>query len=204
VRRALQCCFLSALAAGMVLGGPVDARAGIIDLIWDMSGPQMIGKGARCRKPVTGGETKCNLFGIPVGEEPDIMTVSRVWVNFEGAVYTSTGKNDGDTDYEAFHTFMLSAEPLVEVASITFAGGRIYHGAGAAFHFLFGQDFRRFGNAGFKLRPVGVEIGDRWEFALNFRLYPDGFGADQFGFGPSPTGDRAFEHTWGVMGAFKY
>ena len=71
-------------------------------------------------------------------------------------------------------------------------------------HFLFGPDFRRFTNAGFKLRPIGVEIGDHWEVALNFRLYPDGFGADQFGFGPSPEGDRPFEYTWGFTVAKKF
>jgi hypothetical protein len=170
-----------------------------------MSGPQMIGKGARCRVPVTGGDTDCDLFGIPRGnDDPDIMTEKRAWVNLEGAIYTSTGKNEGNTNYEAFRTFMVSFEPLVEVASKNFGNVRIFHGAGLASHFLFGPDFRRFTNAGFKVRPIAVEIGNRWELAFNLRLYPDGFGADQFGFGPSPPGDRGFETTWGFAVGIKY
>ncbi len=164
----------------------------------------MIGKVGRCRVPVSGGVTKCNLFGIPVRENIDIMSESRVWVNLEGSVHFSTGKNEGDTDYRAFRTYMASFEPLIEVTSGSSGRVRFFHGAGLASHFLAGPDFRRFTNAGYKVRPVGVEIGDRWEFAFNFRLYPDGFGADQFGFGPSPSGDRAFEYTWGIVGGYKY
>lgn len=205
MRRAKNSYFMSLLVAGLVIGGPAIADAGLLDIIWDMSGPQMIGKGARCRVWATGGDTKCDIFSIRrAGEPPDTITDRDWWVNLEGAVYTSTGKNEGNTNYEAFHTFMLSFEPLVEVASKNTGKVRLFHGAGLASHFLFGPDFRRFTNAGFKLRPVGVEIGDDWEVALNFRLYPDGFGADQFGFGPSPEGDRPFEYTWGFTVAKKF
>ena len=205
MHRSIRNCILSVLVAGGVLCVPLDAGASFLDFIFDMSGPQMIGKGARCRMPVKGGETKCDFFSIRrSGVEPDVVADKRPWVNLEGAVYTSTGKNEGNTDYEAFHTFMLSFEPMVEVASKSAGTWRLFHGAGLASHFLFGPDFRRFGNAGFKVRPVGVEIGDSWEVALNIRLYPDGFGADQFGFGPSPSGDRPFEYTWGIMAGKKF
>ena len=204
-RAAKDYLFICLIASGVLAGVPAVANAGLIDIIWDMSGPQMIGDVGRCRVPVTGGETKCSFFGAPNGENPDVME-TRAWVSLEGGVYFSTGKNEGDTDYEAFRTFMLSFEPVVEVGSLTFNTGRVrlFHGAGLASHFLFGPDFRRFTNAGFKLRPVGVEIGDRLEVSLNIRLYPDGFGADQFGFGPSPAGDRPFEHTWGFTVGYKY
>ena len=205
MRRVQRYSVLSALVAGIVLVGAQNASAGIIDIIFEMSGPQMIGKGARCRVSAMGGVTRCDLFGIPRGtSDPDIMTDKRWWVNLEGAFYTSTGKNEGNTDYEAFRTFMLSFEPLVEVASKNYGTVRVFHGIGLASHFLFGPDFDSFTNAGYKLRPIAVEIGNRWELALNVRLYPNGFGADQFGFGPSPPGDRPFEHTWGFTVGIKY
>lgn len=190
-----------ALSAVLLLR-PTDAQAGLMDFIWDMSGPQMIGGVLRCRVPVGGGTTKCTAVGFPVFGvkklQSDVMTERRTWANLEGGVYTSTGKNDGNTNYRAFRTEMLSFDPMIEFASVSNKKVRIFHGAGGTFQFLFGPDFRAFGNAGFKVRVFGAEIGDLWELAFNVRLYPDGFGADQFGFGPSPPGDRPFERTVGA------
>ena len=91
---------------------------------------------------------------------------------------------------------------MVEVASKSSGDVRFFHGAGLAGHFLFG-DFRRFANAGFKVRPVAVELGNHWELAYNERYYPNGFGADQFGVeGAVPTA-RSFERTWGFTVAWK-
>lgn len=188
--------------SAILLGTAATAHAGLLDLIWDMSGPQMIGGVFRCRVPVGGGTTKCTAVGYPVfGVEKgrtDVMTERRAWLNLESAFYTSTGKNDGDTDYRAWRTEMLAFDPLIEIASVSNERVRVFHGAGGTFQYLFGPDVpTAFGNAGFKLRLVGVEVGPEWEFAFNVRLYPDGFGADQFGFGPPPIGDRPFEHTVG-------
>ena len=131
MRRSRNSYVMSLLVAGLVVGGPAVADAGLLDIIWDMSGPQMIGKGARCRVPVTGGDTRCDIFSIRRGGDAlDTITDRDWWVNLEGAVYTSTGKNEGNTDYEAFRTFMLSFEPLVEVASKNRGTVRVFHGAG--------------------------------------------------------------------------
>ena len=189
-------------------GTPATAAAGLLDLIWDMSGPQMIGGVVRCRVPVGGGTTKCTavafpVFGVKKGET-DVMTERKAWLNLESAFYTSTGKNDGDTNYRAWRTEMLAFDPMIEFASVPNGRVRIFHGAGGTFQYLFGPDVpTAFGNAGFKLRLVGVEVGPRWDFAFNVRLYPDGFGADQFGFGPAPVEDRPFEHTLGVSVTWK-
>lgn len=193
---------------GILLIRPGDAQAGLMDFIWDMSGPQMIGGTFRCRIPVGGGATKCSAVGYPVfGVDKfasDVMTERRTWVNLGAALYTSTGKNDGDTNYRAWRTEMVSFEPMVEHAWVSNARFRVFQGAGGTFQFLFGPDVPdAFGNAGFKLRLIGVEIGDLWEVAFNMRLYPDGFGSDQFGFGPSPPGDRPFETTLGASFTYK-
>jgi hypothetical protein len=192
---------------GLLVGTATDARAGLIDIIWDMSGPQMVGLVLRCRVPLDGGATKCDLVekkvGIQAGQT-DVMKGPRVWFNVEGAVYTSTGKNEGNTNYRAFRTHMLGFDPVAEYAWVSNDRVRVFSGAGATLQFLVGDGFNRFGKAGFKVRPIGVEIGDRVELAFNVRLYPDGFGADQFGFGPPPTGDRPFERTFGFTAGYKF
>ena len=150
-----------------------------------------------------GGGTKCDIFGSSPrrGHDPDILTDKRWWVNLEGAFYTSTGKNEGNTNYEAFRTFMLSFEPLVEVSleehgecsSVPWPRPGISFSVRAGLRPVHQRGLQ--GKARWRR-----EIGNRWELALNVRLYPDGFGADQFGFGPSPSGDRGFEQTWGFTG----
>lgn len=210
MRRVLQHCVLAAFVTAMVLGLPLDSSAGLLDLIWDTSGPQFIGGVLRCRVPVSGGATKCSVVGITLtGSEPDVMTrgaggARPVWVSFEGGVYTSTGKNENGLDFEGFKANMLSFDPLLEFASVGNANWRLYHGVGSTFQFVFGPDFDSFGKFGFKVRPIAAEFGDHWEAALNVRLYPSGFGSDQFGFGPRFTGNRPFEHSWGVLAGYKY
>jgi hypothetical protein len=208
MRRVLRYRVVAAFVTAIVLGVPLNSSAGLLDLIWDTSGPQFIGPVLRCRVPVAGGATKCSLAGIPL-DGPDIMTrgaagEKRVWVSFEGGVYLSTGKNENGIDFEGLKAYMISIDPVLELASLGDANWRLYHGAGSTFQFVVGPDFRRFGKFGFKLRPIAAEFGDHWEAALNVRLYPSGFGSDQFGFGPRPSGDRPFEHSWGVMAGYKY
>ncbi len=135
--------------------------------------------------------------------ERDIIENRRAWVNLEGAIYTSGTKDQENTPYEAFHTNMLSFEPMVEVASKSSGDVRFFHGAGLACHFLFGRLPAVCATPGSRCGPSAVEIGDHWEFAFNVRYYPNGFGADQFGFeGALPTA-RSFEHTWGFTVAWK-
>ena len=195
---------VAALAFCLVVGGATEARAGLGDVIWGMSGPQMIGGVLRCRVPVSGGMTKCNLFGVPIGGEPDTTRERRTWISVDGGIYTSTTKDQEDTDFRAWRTWMLSAEPLFEVASMSRGDVRFSHGVGVAAHFLFGPDFRRFTNAGFKVRYAAVEIGDHVELAYNERYYPNGFTPDQFGFDVPAPAERSFERTWGFSIGYKY
>jgi hypothetical protein len=201
VNRISRTLLVTAPVLGLLLVAPGTASAGLIDLIWDTSGPQFIGLVGRCRVPAP---TNCNLFGVPVKENVDVMKDRHTWLNLEGAYYRSTGKNENGVDFRAWRAEMLAFEPLVEFASDSTGSVRVYHGAGATLQLVMGADFDRFGKAGFKLRPIAAEFGDRWEVAFNLRLYPNGFGADQFGFGPRQSGNRPFERVWGVMAGYKY
>ena len=199
MRQTPQRCFVFLLAAAIVVGAPAQSQAGLLDIIWDMSGPQMYGGVMQCRLPLNGSPARCRIVGFPFDGKYDVMTGHRLWLNLGGGVYTSGGKDENGVPYEWFRTNMLAFEPMVEVASDKEGTWRFHHGVGGTFQFLYGPDFRRFANAGFKLRPLGVEIGNHWEMAFNLRFFPDGYGADQFGFGPRPSGDRGFEYQWGFV-----
>jgi hypothetical protein len=85
---------------------------------------------------------------------------------------------------------MLTFDPMIEGVSVGNAGKGLYHGAGITTDFLVGQHFKRFGNAGFKIRPAGlvVPLGDRLtlDLSFNLRIYPRRFTAEDFGVPGSP------------------
>ena len=202
--RASRGVFLSLVVTGMVVCVPVQARASFLDIIWEMSGPQMVGYGLLlCRVTIVGSQTTCQVTEKRLGPGATTIKERRTWVNLEGAVYVSTWKNQGSTDYRAGRTFMASFEPALEVASKTSGRVRLFHGAGLTSHFLAGPDFRRFTNAGFKVRPIAFEFGDHFEVAYNERYYPNGFAAYQFGIEGAVREDREFERTWGVTFTWK-
>lgn len=204
MRRANRGLFQCLLITGIVMSVPLPARAGFLDIIWEMSGPQMIGYGVvQCRVPIKGDKTSCEITEKRLGPGATTISERRAWVSLEGAVYVSTGKNQGATDYRAFRTYMASFEPEVEVASKRSGDVRLFHGAGLASHFLAGPDFRRFTNAGIKVRPIAFEFGERFELAYNERYYPNGFGTDQFGLGGEVPEDRDFERTWSITFTWK-
>jgi hypothetical protein len=187
----------------VMLIGPRVAEAGIGEFIWEMSGPQMVGGGIQCKFSITTGELEICYATIPVSlrlaqDRPK----RRFRVSFDGGIYTSTGKDAGGVDYEAFNTWMLAFDPVIELVTYdNFKSGgarrEVYHGVmGVSYNVLFGSDFRRFTNAAVKLRPIGYRHG-RFNVEFDLRMYPNGFRADQFGeVSPEPEPNRA-ETTWG-------
>ena len=193
----------AALGLCLLAGGATEARAGLADVIWGMSGPQMYGYGfLRCRATIVGRTSQCSLVERRLIKDDkgdylrETIAGRRTWVSLEGLFYTSGTKDHEEDSYGWFHSNMLSFEPMFEVASKNEGPVRVFHGGGLAGHFLFG-DFRRFANAGFKVRPVAVEIGNHWEFAYHERYYPVGFAAYQFGVEGAVPEPRSFERTWG-------
>ena len=109
-------------------------------------------------------------------------------------MYFSLGKNAGGQDYEFGKTWMLTFDPMFEMVTKEKQGGNfaVYHGLlGVSYNLLLGSEFRRFTNAAFKLRPLGVSY-KRVNFEYNLRVYPNGFSADEFGKLPLvPEANRA-------------
>ena len=185
-----------------VLAAPRPAHADFWDFIFEMSGPQLIGARFDCDWALDGSVGDCHAAGFKVGSQFPTPK-PRAWISVGGGVYTSTGK-DTNNEYDAFSVHMLAFEPTINAFSSTNPRARVYHGAGFTYDFLFGRDFRRFDKAGLKFLPVGVIVG-RLDIAYTFRLYPNGFTSDEFGFGPRVEGgDRPREGVHGVQFAIHW
>ena len=202
---------ISVAAAGVLVGSAVDARAGILDYIWDTSGPAFLGKVFRCRA-VSKGEPKCDpIIGPPLLAPTARAGVgpARAWLGLESGVYVSfwkDGKADDGTEipFGIGHGVAFTFEPILEVRSWTRPGYHMYHGVGVSSIVMASTDFPATGNLGYKFRLAGVEWTNGWSVAGNLRVFPDGFGADQFGVGPPPTGDRPTEYSLGFVVGLPY
>lgn len=203
--RRLRSLTVATAALAVLMISAADARAGLLDFIWDSSGPQFIGKVFRCRAAIRGGEQKCDpLFGTPV-TAPD----APAWLSIESGVYVSLWK-DSETDdgtpvpFRFGRTAMLAFEPIAEFRSLRRPNWQLHHGIGATAQVMASGEFARVGNLGYKLRVAAVEWSNGASVAFNLRYFPDEFGADQFGVGGPPIGDRPAELTWGVFVALPY
>jgi hypothetical protein len=164
---------------------PRVAHAGIGEFIWEMSGPQMWGGGVQCKYSLKWELKQCYVT-VPI---PAIAKApaERFRFSIDGGLYVSTGKDADGVDYEAWKTWMLAFDPMIEFVTWEKTDRDInqrrelYHGiGGVSYNFLFGPDFRRFSNLAFKVRPIGYRYG-RFAFEFDLRMYPDGFTAGQFG-----------------------
>src|SRR5687768_12165953 len=101
-----------------VLVAPRTAYAGLGDLIWEMSGPMMIGWGLECDFVIKSESGKvpskpdCNLFGRRlVSVYAPRITDRRLWMSFESRLFYSTGRNpkpNGDEiEFLAFRARMI-------------------------------------------------------------------------------------------------
>jgi hypothetical protein len=189
----------------MLLAFPHQARADFFDFIWEMSGWQAYGAVIlHCKTDLAGGGTECRLLDWkrltpPIAERNQ----RKAWLAFNGTVYTSSGKDAEGNNYKKLENHMVALDPLIEVQVLrAFLGLTPYHGVfGGSFNFMVGRDYRRFFNAGLKFKPFGATFrlfSLRGDAAYTFRLYPDGFSRDEFGFAPSPPGvDDSWERVHG-------
>jgi hypothetical protein len=152
-------------------------------MIWEMSGPRMLGTGFECNFWFTESSgpycTAADLWLVS-GDRND---QTRRWLSVDIGFYGSLGNEQKvgteTIKFEAGRTWMLGLDPIYNV------GWRkgsvlVHHGLGVASNFMFG-DFRRFVNGGVKLRPVSVTFnaGQRAvEVSLDVRWFPREFEGD--------------------------
>lgn len=191
------------LFLGVVFGAPRVGEAAIMEFIWGLSGPQLIGIGVGCK--FDGGK----LVFCPGDTKPRGDAWSRVLFTAAGSVLVSTGRNaESGVDYRFGDVGMIAVEPNVSFNSVnTESGVRVFHNIGPTYDILFGlrRDFDTFQKLGIKVTPLEVVFrDDRAVFAFNLRLYPDGFTDDEFGVGQRLDYDRPFETVIGVTFGYSF
>ena len=151
------------------------ADAGWLDIIWEMTGPRMIGVGAGCEVSLN----KHYRCTVPFTRLPDGLGRSnqdddRWWVSAYGYYYWSAAYNN----YNAYDVQGFGIDPMVSYSK--FHGKvRITNGVGFTLQRFWSDDFPTVGNAGLKIQPVTAEfpLGGtlKLELAYNLRYYWDGF-----------------------------
>ena len=180
----------------LVLAFPGASQAGIMDVIWEMSGQQLLGFGLQCDISFDDGATpQCLIFGKRLGWET--RRSERAWVDLLAAGYFSTGTDNTENNvqhhFSAGRARMIGFDPMVSMrwSPDSSSSHRFYSGAGVSLQRFFGPDIDdAFNKWAVKLRPVGwdwdrgfVFWGHTWKLdaAYNLRLYPNGFEAAENG-----------------------
>jgi hypothetical protein len=178
---------------------PRASHAGLLEFIWELSGPQLVGSGAGCLYTFQFKKQECRIGGIfllPESQKPS--NPHGPFLVIGGSALFSTPKDSDTQEYDWFDANMVAFEPGVlafsKVGSPT--SWRLGHGAGASWGLLFGDNFRRFDKFAVSIIPIEASRGN-WILALKFRIYPNGFTDDEFGFGPRVSFNRPAEFTWG-------
>ena len=197
-----------------LLAIPSAAHGSIIDIIFGMSGPQMIGVVLHCEldlehksaDPDKKDVLECRGIDYLFYKQLKPRPVRRVWLSLDAAYYFSTGKNSDGNVYSKFNDHMVAFEPILEVRSYTSGENNfmLHHGLmGVTYDLLWGensqgQDYDTFDNVGLKFRPIGVTINKKYNASFTLRYYPRRFTSEDFGI-INPAQDKtAGEFVYGV------
>src|SRR4051812_12869749 len=190
---------LAILLLSVVLA-PRASEAGLGEVIWGLSGPQLVGLGYGCRfhysDDTNGADKKpdgkkklhseCQAGAPPTARDELLVHPKLLGVSL-GAVYFRSTDTDSDTaTYKLGEVEMLAIEPAV---SLTYfhrddENFRLYHGVGISYDFAFGAHYQAFDKFGFKITVVEAVLWKHLSLGYNWRIYPNGFTADEFGKGP--------------------
>lgn len=175
----------AAIALLALLAFPRAGSAGIFDIIWEMSGPQMVSVFLlQCEFDLVNDQPECLIYDKRVWGPQGVRADRRWSLSFDGALYTSTGKNSDTHRFEKFKSQMVAVEPMLTYRSYRSSGGNFstHHGLlGASYNVLFGDEFDTFHKGGFKFTPIRITAWKRINAAYHLRVYPDGFTAEEFG-----------------------
>lgn len=202
-----------------LLGAPRPSEAGLLDIIWEMSGPQMVGFAYGCLYSLNNFKSEqCRLGKNPTALYPATRTASdkpkNPFLGLSAGIYGSTGLDSSTQPYKWFEIGMLELTTGLSFKSYETGGPdnddvRVYHGFGVAYERFFGRGIEGFNNGPIKgfnkfaitVTPVDVTL-NRVAFGIRMRLYPEGFSDDEFKAGLPPADFRPFEAT--VSFTFSY
>jgi len=140
-----------------ILGAPRLTEAGLLDIIWEMSGPQMLGVSFGCLV-APGAKTKaekfdhCRLGEVPVvavqrvSTNPDASTAAntdrpRTFIGFSGGIYGSTSQDSSTQKYKWWEIGMVELGAGLSFRSFNPPDNhvRVNHGFGVIYERLFGR-----------------------------------------------------------------
>jgi len=184
-----------------LLGAPRPSDAGLIEIIWEMSGPQMIGLSYACMYGVESrGLEQCRIGqfisrDLKQGGKGPFLVLG-------GGIFGSTGKDSATQHYDWGEVWMVALDAGVAVRSYTCAGAdgrdevQVHHGVGVTYNRLFGHDFRPFDKFAITITPIDIAV-KRVAVGIKLRMYPNGFTDDEFKPVPVVSQNRPFETTVG-------
>jgi hypothetical protein len=182
-----------------LVGIPRPSEAGLLELIWEMSGPQMLGLGYGCMFSLRDGSLEqCRVGTNPIMQESHTAMKKGPFLALGASIMGSTGKNSATQHYHWGEIWMLALQPGVAFRSYDNAecAIQVHHGVGVEYEVLFGGDIRTFDKFAFTVTPVDVSFR-RVAFGIKLRMYPNGFTDDEFKPGPPIEMNRPFETTVG-------
>jgi len=184
-----------------LLGMPRTSNAGILELIWEMSGPQMVGLGYGCLyslKPVK--QDHCRIGSTFFSPAMQKKNVNRgPYLALGASIFGSTGRDSATQGYDWGEIWMLALEPGLAVRSYECGPNsevQVHHGVGISYDLMFGRDIRRFDKFAITVTPIDVVL-KRVAVGIKLRMYPNGFTDDEFKPGPTISQNRPFEATLG-------
>jgi hypothetical protein len=182
-----------------LLGAPRPSNAGILEIIWEMSGPQMLGLSYGCLFPFANFKIdQCRIGPLPTIQKAYASTDHKVFFALSGAIFGSTGKNSDTQPYHWWELGMAAIEPGVAIRTYDKDGVQVHHGVGVSWERFFGQDIRPFDKFAITVTPIEVSlVPNRVAVGIKLRMYPNGFTDDEFKPGPLISRNRPFEATVG-------
>jgi hypothetical protein len=185
----------------VLLGIPRASDAGILDFIWEMSGPQMIGIAEGCLYSAKDKKfVQCRIGDIPTFLRRHMDIESKgPFIGFSAGLYGSTGVDSRTQQYDWFQVGMLELGTGLSFRSYQVGGAdnkevQFHHGFGVAYERLFGRHMRPVNKFAITVTPVDVTV-KKIAFGVKLRLYPEGFTDDDFNAALPKVSDKPFETT---------
>ena len=178
---------------------PRPSEAGLLELIWELSGPQMLGAGYSCMYSLPTLEREQCRAPAGLVQGTSHSEKGRVFLVLGGSIFASTGKDSATQSYDWGEIWMLALEPGVAFRSWENPAKtiQVHHGVGISYDVLFGGDIRRFDKFAFTVTPIDFAY-KRVAVGMKYRLYPNGFTDDEFKPGPQVSMNRPFESVFSV------
>ena len=189
----------------VLLGVPRQSHAGILDFIWEMSGPQLVGFGVGCLfspKAATHEQCRAGSFFVPGAQARNPRGPERFFLAASASIFGSTGHDSPTQSYEAGDVWMVAVEPGIVYRSYTpIEEVQVHHGIGLSYNRVWGRNLEAFDKWAITVTPIDVTL-NRISVGIKLRLYPDGFTDDQFQPGPKVSMNRPFEATIGFTASY--